>query len=42
MNQILTFQLDSISINEGIPENNGIQINVQIQETFDVNWFLQF
>ena len=42
MNQILTFQLDSISLNAGIPENNGIPRNVPIQETFEVHGVLQF
>ena len=42
MNQILTFQLDSISLNAGAPENSGISRNVPIQENFEIHGVLQF
>ena len=32
MNQILTFQLDRISLNAGVPGNSGISRNVPIPE----------
>ena len=42
MNQILTFQLDSISLNAGVPENSGISRNVPISEDFEAHGVLQF
>ena len=42
MNQILIFQLDSISLNAGIPENSGISGNAPISEAFEVHGVLQF
>ena len=42
MNQILTFQLDRISLNAGAPENSGISRNVPIPEDFEVHGVLQF
>ena len=42
MNQILTFQLDRISLNAGVPENSGISRNVQIPEDFEAHGVLQF
>ena len=32
MNQILTFQLDSISLNAGVPENSSISRNAQFRK----------
>ena len=42
MNQILTFQLDRISLNAGVPENSGIFRNASISEDFEVHGVLQF
>lgn len=42
MNQILTFQLDRISLNAGVPENSGISRNVPIPEDFEAHGVLQF
>ena len=42
MNQILTFQLASISRNAQVPENSGISRNVPIQENFEIHGVLQF
>ena len=43
MNQILTFQLDSISLNAGAPENSGISRKCpQIQEALEIHGVLQF
>ena len=42
MNQILNFQLASISLNAGVPENGGISRSVPIQETFEIHGVLQF
>ena len=42
MNQILTFQLDSISLNAGAPENSSISRNASISEDFEVHGVLQF
>ncbi|MFR2214337.1 MAG: hypothetical protein ACLS61_11305 [Ruminococcus sp.] len=41
MNQILTFQLDRISLNAGVPENSGISRNVSISEDFETTGVLQ-
>ena len=37
MNQILTFQLDRISLNAGVPENSGISRNASISEDFEAS-----
>ena len=37
MNQILTFQLDRISLNAGVPENSGISRNASISEDFEAH-----
>lgn len=42
MNQILTFQLDRISLNAEIPENNGISRNGPISEAFEDHGLLRF
>ena len=42
MNQILTFQLASISLNAEVPENNGISGNGPISEAFEDHGFLRF
>lgn len=42
MNQILTFQLASISLNAEVPENNGISGNDPISEAFEDHGFLRF
>ena len=42
MNQILTFQLDRISLNAGAPENSGISRNVPISEDFEAHGVLRF
>ena len=42
MNQILTFQLDRISLNAGAPENSGVSRNVPIPEDFEAHGVLQF
>ena len=42
MNQILTFQLDRISLNAGVPENSGISRNASISEDFEAHGVLQF
>ena len=42
MNQILTFQLASISLNAEVPENNGISGNGPISEAFEDHGLLRF
>lgn len=42
MNQILTFQLASISLNAEVPENNGISGNGSISEAFEDHGLLRF
>ena len=42
MNQILTFQLDRISLNAGALENSGISRNAPISEDFEAHGVLQF
>ena len=42
MNQILTFQLASISLNAEVAENNGISGNGPISEAFEDHGFLRF
>lgn len=42
MNQILTFQLDRISLNADAPENSSISRNVPISEDFEAHGVLQF
>lgn len=42
MNQILTFQLDRISLNAGVSENSGIPRNVPIPEALEIHGVLQF
>ena len=42
MNQILTFQLASISLNAEVPENNGISGNDPISEAFEDHGLLRF
>ena len=37
MNQILTFQLDRISLNAGALENSGISRNAPISEDFEAH-----
>ena len=40
--RILTFQLDRISLNAGVPENSGISRNASISEDFEAHGVLQF